>query len=506
MNQCAIELVYGVIAMDDAARIAVVGSGYVGTVVASCFAWLGHDTVGVEVDRKKLEVLNAGQVPFYEPGLEELVAAGLESCRLSFTDDYAEALLRVDAVFLCVGTPRGRDGSPDMRAIEAAGRAVGMALKEPAIIVTKSTIPVGGAFRVRTIIEETLRHRTGCAPFVPLVHNPEFLREGSAIRDFLHPDRVIVGSDETGPLETISRLYQPILDQSFPGGELNRIPGFLATDIITAETVKYASNAFLATKISFINEMACICDLVGANINDVAAGMGLDRRIAPEFLKAGIGWGGSCFGKDLSALIAMARAYGHDPHLLSATMLVNERQRGAAIQYLGIALGSLRDRRIGLLGLAFKPGTDDIRDAPALDLAVRLLSLGASVVGYDPVVSSTPWPELAIVADPHTVAAGADAIVLATEWPSFALLNLRDLRRRMRGDVLLDGRSFFHRADAEAAGFRYLAMGQSSHRFPQRFRNIAEEEVDVGASGSAAGNEQPSTRPTPTSTRIPLSS
>jgi UDPglucose 6-dehydrogenase len=491
--------------MDDAARIAVVGSGYVGTVVASCFAWLGHDAVGVEVDRMKLEVLNGGHVPFYEPGLEELVAAGLESCHLRFTDDYAEALSRVDAVFLCVGTPRGRDGSPDMRAIEGAGRAVGMALKEPAIVVTKSTIPVGGAFHVRAIIEETLI-RNGCAPAVPLVHNPEFLREGSAIRDFLHPDRVILGSDETAPLETISRVYQPILDQSFPGGELNRIPGFLATDIVTAETVKYASNAFLATKISFINEIACICDLVGANINDVAAGMGFDRRIAPEFLKAGIGWGGSCFGKDLSALIAMARTYGHDPHLLSATMLVNERQRGAAIQHLGIALGSLRDRRIGLLGLAFKPGTDDIRDAPALDLAVRLHNLGASVVGYDPVVSSTPRPELTIVADPHTVAAGADAIVLATEWPSFALLNLRDLRRRMRGDVLLDGRSFFNRADAEAAGFRYLAMGQSSHWFSQHFRQIAEEEVDVGPSGSAAGNGQVSSRPTPTNTRIPLSS
>jgi UDP-glucose/GDP-mannose dehydrogenase family, NAD binding domain/UDP-glucose/GDP-mannose dehydrogenase family, central domain len=277
-------------AMNDAARIAVIGSGYVGTVVASCFAWLGHDTVGVEVDKRKLEVLNAGHIPFYEPGLEDLVAAGLESCRLRFTDDYLEALSRVDAVFLCVGTPRGRDGSPDMRAIEAAGRAVGRVLEEPAIIVTKSTVPVGGAFRVRAIIEET-RRRNGYAPTVSLVHNPEFLREGSAIRDFLHPDRVIVGSDETGPLETISRVYQPILDQSFPGGERNRIPGFLATDIITAETLKYASNAFLATKISFINEIACICDLVGANINDVAAGMGFDRRIAPEFLKAGIGWG-----------------------------------------------------------------------------------------------------------------------------------------------------------------------------------------------------------------------
>jgi UDPglucose 6-dehydrogenase len=202
----------------------------------------------------------------------------------------------------------------------------------------------------------------------------------------------------------------------------------------------------------------------------------------------------------------MAQTYGHDPHLLSATMLVNDRQRGAAIQHLGVALGSLRDRRIGLLGLAFKPGTDDIRDAPALDLAVRLHSLGASVVGYDPVVSSTPWPELTIVADPHTVAAGADAIVLATEWPSFALLNLHDLRRRMRGDVLLDGRSFFNRADAEAAGFRYLAMGQSSPWLSQRFRQIAEEEVDVGASGYAAGDGQAPTRPTPTNTRIPLSS
>ncbi|MGY1641528.1 UDP-glucose dehydrogenase family protein [Geodermatophilus sp. SYSU D00703] len=443
-------------------RIAVVGSGYVGTVVACCFAWLGHHAVGVESDPRRLEALERGHLPLHEPGLEHLLVTGLQSGRLRFTDDYSDALRQVGAVFLCIGTPSAPDGSADMRAVEAAAYAVGCALSAPAVLVTKSTVPIGGASRVLDVVTGALRRRNGDAPTVRLVHNPEFLREGTAVHDFLHPDRVVAGSDDADALQSVTRLYGPILTQSFPGGEPSRLPGFVATDVVTAETVKYACNAFLATKISFINEMAAICDLVGADIEDVAVGMGLDRRISPDFLRAGLGWGGSCFGKDLSALVTTARGHGHDSDLLSAAILVNERQRAAAVQRLAMALGSLEGSRIGLLGLAFKPGTDDVRDAPAVDLAARLLALGATVTAYDPVVSSVALPGLTIAPDPHDVAEDADAIVVATEWPDFLLLDLGDLHRRMRGDVLLDGRNLFDRGQARAAGFRHLALGRPS--------------------------------------------
>ena len=446
----------------SAARIAVVGSGYVGTVAACCFAWLGHHVVGVESDQGKLEALRAGCLPFHEADLEDLLAAGLQNGKLRFTDDYLDALERVDAVFVCIGTPSAADGSVDMRGVEAAAHAVGSALRTPTLLVTKSTLPVGGARRVMAVVTEAIRQRYGEAPAVHLVHNPEFLREGSAVRDFLHPDRLVIGADDAEALQVVTRLYQPILEQSFSGGEPGRLPAFLTTDVVTAETVKYACNAFLATKVSFINEMARICELVGADVEDVAVGMGLDRRIAPDFLKAGLGWGGSCFAKDLAALISTARCHGHDSQLLSAAVLVNERQRAAAVQRLAVALGSLQGTRIGLLGLAFKPGTDDVRDAPALDLASRLLGLGATVTAYDPVVSSVPLPGVNVVAHPHDVATDADAIVVATEWPDFLLLNLGDLRRRMRGDVLLDGRSLFDRDQATASGFRHLAIGRPS--------------------------------------------
>ena len=467
------------------ARVAVVGSGYVGTVVASCFAWIGHDVIGVEADRSKLEVLRAGRLPFHEPGLEDLLVAGLRSGHLRFTDDYYDALSRVDAVFLCVGTPSAPDGSADMGAMEAAARAVGGAVNGPVVIVTKSTIPIGGAHRVLAAVQESLRQCNGDRPSVRLVHNPEFLREGSAVSDFFRPDRLVIGSDDAEALRSLTRLYRPILDQSFPGGDPSHTPGFLATDLITAETVKYASNAFLATKISFINELANICDLVGADIDDVAVGMGLDHRISPGFLRAGLGWGGSCFGKDLSALVATARRLGHDPHLLSATMLVNQRQRAGVVQRLNTILGSLRGRRVGLLGLAFKPGTDDVRDAPGLDLAVRLLDLGTTVTAYDPVVSSVSLPGLTVAADPYEVGSGADAIVLVTEWPEFLLLDLASLRRRMRGDVLLDGRNLFDGAQAALAGFRYLAIGRPSKSLLERVVTLDEEVVDVDVDGAA---------------------
>jgi UDPglucose 6-dehydrogenase len=297
---------------------------------------------------------------------------------------------------------------------------------------------------------------------VTLVHNPEFLREGSAIDDFLSPDRVVLGSEDVHALRVVAGLYEPILQQSFQGARSTRRPELLCTDLATAETIKYASNAFLATKISFINELANICDLVGADVSGVAAGMGLDRRICGEFLSAGLGWGGSCFGKDLAALITMARGKGYEPALLTATVRVNARQHEWALDTLDRHFTCLAGRRVGLLGLAFKPGTDDLRDSPALEVAQLLLGRGAEVIAYDPLVASVARvPGLTVVKNAYEVADGADAVVLATEWPDFVQLDLAELRARMRGNVFVDGRNVFDHYEVEAAGLHYEAVGRS---------------------------------------------
>jgi UDPglucose 6-dehydrogenase len=443
-------------------RLGVVGTGYVGTVVAACFAHLGHEAVGIESDPAKLAQLRAGRIPFHEPGLEDLVNSGLRGGRLHFTAEYRDGIAHSDVVFLCVGTPSLQDGSANLSAIKDAAQAVGSAIRHPAVVVTKSTIPVGGSRLVDRILKDALVRRNGKAPPVRLVHNPEFLREGSAIADFLNPDRVVLGSDNADALSVVTELYRPILQRSFEDADPARRPGLMCTDLTTAEMVKYASNAFLATKISFINELANICDLVGADVTGVATGMGLDRRISHEFLSAGLGWGGSCFGKDLSALITTARQHGYEPALLTATMLVNARQQEVAFHKLALHLGSLADRRIGLLGLAFKPGTDDLRDSPALELAQRLVTLGSEVIAYDPLVSRVPRvPALAVAGDPYEVADGADAVVLATEWPDFLLLDLAELRARMRGNLFVDGRNVFDHRVMEAADLRYEAVGRS---------------------------------------------
>ena len=342
-----------------------------------------------------------------------------------------------------------------------AARSVAAAVRHPVTVVTKSTIPLGAARSVWTVLQDTLVQRNGQAAPVTLVHNPEFLREGSAIGDFLHPDRVVLGSEDAHALRLVADLYRPILQQSFNGADPTKRPGLLCTDLTTAEAVKYASNAFLATKISFINELANICDLVGADVTGVATGMGLDHRIGAEFLSAGLGWGGSCFGKDLSSLITTARREGYEPALLTATVEVNKQQHDVLVDKLARHFDCLAGRRIGLLGLAFKPGTDDLRDSPALEVAERLLSRGAEVIAYDPLVSSVSHvPGLAVVGDPYEVAADADAVVLATDWPDFLLLDLAKLRARMRGNVFLDGRNVFDHYMMDAAGLHYEPVGR----------------------------------------------
>jgi UDPglucose 6-dehydrogenase len=444
----------------ERANIAVVGSGYVGTVVAASFASLGRSVIGVEVDDRKLATLKSGRAPFYEAGLDDLLAEQLGFGRLTFTNDMRFALAGSDVVFLCVGTPGVANGRADMRAMAAAARAIGAALQRDQVLVTKSTVPIGSGNWLEHIVTEALRERMEDRRFA-VVSNPEFLREGSAINDFLHPERVVLGSDDAGAIDEVADLYKPILEQSFPDGDANARPPLIRTDLVTAEAIKYAANAFLATKVSFINEMANICDLVGADVSQVATAMGLDSRIGDRFLDAGAGWGGSCFGKDVDELIAGAEEHGYDPQLLKATVAVNKRQRDIIISKLQGHLGTLRGRRIGILGLAFKPGTDDLRDAPAVYIVSRLLEMGAFVIAHDPVVERVPdVPDLKMAGTPYEAADGVDAVVLLTGWPEFLAIDLAKLAEKMRGRVFVDGRNIFDPGTLSAAGLRYESVGR----------------------------------------------
>lgn len=435
-------------------RVAVVGSGYVGTVVAACFAMLDTTVIGVEVKADKLSALRAGQAPFWEPALDELVDAGLRSGHLGFTDDMGEALAATDVVFVCVETPSAGSGHPDLQALELAVRVIGRHTDNHHIVVTKSTVPIGSSQWLTSMFEDV-------GAELAVVSNPEFLRQGSAVSDFLQPDRIVLGSDNAAALETVLDLYRPIIEQSFPGGDERRRPSVIRTDVITAETVKYAANAFLATKISFINEIANICDLVGADVAEVAACIGLDRRIGPDFLEAGLGWGGSCFGKDLAALVAIAADCGYEAPLLRASIDVNKQQRTLLVEKLQQHLKVLRGRRIAVFGWAFKAGTDDVRDSPAIAVVQRLHELGALVTVCDPKASDASIPNgVRFERDPHRAAIGSDAIIIVTDWPEFLMLDPKDLATDMRGNLLVDGRNLFDPHVVAAAGLRYDCVGR----------------------------------------------
>jgi UDPglucose 6-dehydrogenase len=440
--------------------IAVVGSGYVGTVVAACMASLGHRVVGVEINQEKLAKLQQGSSYFYEPGLVDRLRAGIQSKRLSFTDDFEIAMAQSGIVFLCVDTPTGEGGHPDVTSVTAAAQAIGKAMHTPHIVVTKSTVPVGSGNWLTSTIEAVLPDDAEPDIF-SVVSNPEFLREGSAVTDFLYPERIVLGGTEEAALQRVARAYGPILDQSFPGGHPESRPSLVMTDRSTAETIKYAANAFLATKISFINEIAEICEWVDADVGEVAHALGLDSRISAKFLHAGVGWGGSCFGKDVEALAATARAHGQEPHILDAVRRVNANQRHRVIRKLQRHLRPLRGSRIGILGLAFKPETDDIRDAPAVDIASALLERGAIVRAYDPMVKQIPeLPNLQTATDPYTLVDRADAIVLVTEWSELRDLDFEEVAARMRGRYVLDGRNAFDPDRVRAAGLLYEGMGR----------------------------------------------
>jgi len=445
-------------------KITVIGSGYVGTVVAACLAFLGHEVLGVEVDPDRLAMLEKGQAPFHEPGLDELLADQVAAGRLTFSSDVGSAAADADIVFLSVGTPSGPSGNPDLTALDAAVRALGTALTGPTVIVTKSTVPIGTNQWVHALIEDEMSARGINDTSVPMVANPEFLRVGTAIEDFLHPDRIVVGSDDPTARAKMRALYQPILDQSFPRpspAPRDVTVAYVETALATAELIKYASNSFLAMKISFINEIAQICDRVGADVTQVAEAMGMDHRISPKFLRAGLGWGGSCFGKDLTALATTAREHGFEPPLLQAIGAVNDYQRLEVVRKLQTHLGTLRGKRVALLGLAFKPDTDDTRDAPATQIAAKLRQLGAVVVGHDPVVTSLPDAgHLRILADPYEAVERADAAVIITEWPQFGSLELERMAGLMHGNLIIDGRNILDPADAISAGFVYEGIGR----------------------------------------------
>jgi UDPglucose 6-dehydrogenase len=467
-------------------KVAVIGAGYVGLVTAACLAELGSSIVCVENDPAKLAILHAGELPIYEEGLSDLVARNVATGSLCFTADLASAVKTAEVVFLCVGTPPGPGGQPDLSQIETAATAIGQALDgRYRIIVTKSTVPVGSGDWVSMLVREAYCTRVGVRqpaavgggsvltepedlplPQFDVVSNPEFLREGSAIQDMLFPDRIVLGSASRGALDRMRDLYRPLLEQTFPWGwprpRRGPVP-LVETDLASAEMIKYAANAFLATKISFINEIANICERTGADVRSVARGIGLDHRIGEAFLQAGIGWGGSCFPKDVAALTAMAADYGYEACLLRAVRQVNARQRLLVVQKLQERLKILKGKTVGLLGLAFKPGTDDLRDAPALSLAQRLLELGAKVRAYDPHAGARA-PEalsaLIVVPDIQHLAQDADALVLVTDWPEFSALPFGELARRMRSPLIVDGRNSLDHEAVMEGGLEYIGIGR----------------------------------------------
>jgi UDPglucose 6-dehydrogenase len=428
-------------------KVAVIGAGYVGLTTGACLADLGNDVMVVDIAEQKIADLKRNRVPFYEPGLSELVERNTRAGRLTFTTSYRDAVPGAEYAIIAVSTPEGEGGEADLSYVEAAAGAIADAMDGPIVVVNKSTVPpLTGDMVSKVLQKRNTRHAAA------VVSNPEFLREGSAIQDFMHPDRIVVGSHDRAAAEKVARLYAPL-----------GAPVLVTPNIYTAEMVKYASNAFLATRISFINEIARISERVGADAKLVAEGMGLDKRIGPFYLDAGIGYGGSCFPKDVAALAAVAEGFAYHPELLHAVMDINRDQRMLVIDKLRDCLEELPGRTIGLLGLSFKPNTDDMREAPSLDIAKVLLAAGAEVRGYDPAAverSRMLLPGVEYLKDAYQVAAGADALVLVTEWNEFRQLDMARIKQLMRRPIIIDGRNIYDPALMRELGFTYRGIGR----------------------------------------------
>jgi UDPglucose 6-dehydrogenase len=423
-------------------NIAVIGTGYVGLSSGACFAHLGHVVTCVDVVQLKIDNLNKGILPIVETGLEELVAEGVAAGKLSFTTDVASAVKNADVIFLCVPTPEGADGSADLSYIQTAARTLSPLLRSGAVVVNKSTVPVGST----KVVERELKR-----PDIAVVSNPEFLREGSAIQDFLHPDRVVVGSDNQEAAIAVGALYEKV------GAPV------VVTDPASAETIKYAANAFLATKISYINAVAAICEGVGADINDVVLGLGYDKRIGHEFLRPGPGWGGSCFPKDTKAMVKIAQDAGYDFGLLKGVITVNDQQYGRIVDKIRAAAGgTLKGKKIASWGLTFKALTDDLRDSPAVEIVTRLLADGASVSVFDPTVTVAPkgLDAITVSASPLEACAGADVIAVLTEWDDFRWVSPVEAAGAVSVKQIVDARNLLDRSEWRRSGFEYQGIGR----------------------------------------------
>ena len=429
-------------------RICVIGTGYAGLANAACLADLGNGVIGIDRDETKIEQLNQGTLPIYEPGLREILTRNEQAGRLVYTTSYDEGMQDAEFVFLCVGTPSGDEGETDLADVQQAAIEVAQRIHQPVIIVNRSTVPMGTSDWMSDTIRQHLPDR---GQVYSVVSNPEFLREGSAVYDWMHPDRIVLGTNDPEAADQVSNLYRSL------GAEL------IVTDVRTAEMIKYATNAFLASKISFINEMANICEAMGADVQTVAHGMGTDRRISPAFLRAGIGWGGSCFPKDVRSLAYVAAVHGQHPQMLRAVLEINTDQRKRAVTKVREILGGFRGKTIGVWGLSFKPNTDDMRDAPSVSIVRMLQNEGADVRAYDPVAQETAravLPSITYCDSPYSAAQEADAVFLLTEWNEFKQLDMEHVRDLMRRPILLDGRNVYEPQQMREMGFIYRGMGR----------------------------------------------
>lgn len=435
-------------------NICIIGTGYVGLVTGACFAEFGVNVTCVDQDAAKIEALEAGRIPIYEPGLEDLVARNVREQRLAFSTDTAESVRNALVVFIAVGTPPQADGSTDLSFVEAVARDVGRAMESYKVVVTKSTVPAGTGRRVREVIEGELA-AAGRPVRFSVASNPEFLREGAAIGDFMRPDRVVIGVEDEQAHAILRDLYRPLFLIETP---------FVVTNVESAEISKYAANAYLATKISYINEMANLCERVGADVHDVAKAIGLDRRIGKKFLHPGPGFGGSCFPKDTRSVAHFAREAGESLEIIESVIRVNERQRSRMADKVISALdGEAEGKTVALLGLSFKPETDDMRDAPSIEIARSLQARGAVLRAFDPVameVAARELPDVQMCKNAYEACEGADAMVLVTEWNQFRMLDLERLRRALRQPVVVDLRNVYEPAPMRAAGFRYSCVGR----------------------------------------------
>lgn len=432
-------------------RICVVGTGYVGLVTGTCFADLGNEVTCLDIDPERIKKLSAGIMPIYEPGLEQLVKQNVAAGRLFFTTDYHQALQGAEFAFIAVGTPSGNDGEADLNYVKSAAEAIADIVEDSILVINKSTVPVGTG----DWVAEVIRNRRNGKPLnFSVVSNPEFLREGSAISDFMNPDRVVLGSEDKKSADLVAQLYQPLRCT------------IMITDLRTAEMIKYASNAFLATRISFINEIANICEEMGADVREVALGMGYDKRIGHSFLDAGLGWGGSCFPKDVKALEHMAVLHGTHPQLLQAVMEINRNQRRRAVMKIRKTLKGLNEKNIGILGISFKPNTDDIRDAAAIEMIHLLENEGAHVRAYDPQAmenAAKVLKHVVLCENPYQVAENADALILATEWNEFKQLDFHRVKSLMAHPIILDGRNLWDPEWLRSLGFTYMGIGRGYH-------------------------------------------